>query len=124
MKHAVIPTVLAVFALGGTALAQATAPPVDLEGDIARWFLDLSILGGVVAAIVGFIRKRVWVTLDGIAVNVVAVVVGVAITLAGKPLELHVMPWIPAILYGAGAGLLASGLVELGRTVAGKRLGG
>lgn len=113
---------LAVLAFGGLALAQATAP-FDLEGAIATWFLELSVLGGVVATIVAFARKRI-IALDGLAVNALAVGVGAFITIAGKLLGIHAMAWIPAVLYGVGAGLWATGLVELGRSIAGKRLGG
>lgn len=116
---------LAVLAFGGLALAQGVPAvgPVTVN-DLSSWFLDIAVLGGVVAAAVSFIRKRIWTTMDGIAVNIVAIAIGVLFTLLGRPLELHAMDWIPSILYGIGAGLAATGLVELGRTVSGKRSGG
>jgi uncharacterized membrane protein (DUF441 family) len=75
---------------------------VDLN--LAAWAADIAVMALALTGIVAGIRKYVWKTLDGVAVNAAAVALGV---LAGAGLHyLTYFPTLPAgLMHGLAAGL-------------------
>lgn len=105
-------TVLALgFVLSGLALAQEGSIPTDIR----QWFTSTASLAAVVAALVALIRKHIWKTLDSLAVVGVSLVLGVGLAYVGKLMGYLGGDWF---LFGLSAGLMASGGVDLLRSVA------
>ena len=100
-----------VVVAGNLALAQDSIPT-----DISQWFSTTAALAAVVAALVALIRKHVWKTLDGLLVVAVSIVLGVALGFLGKSLGYLGGDWL---LFGLSAGFMASGGVDLLRSLRG-----
>lgn len=103
-------TILSV--VGGLALGQAEAIPAD----ISAWFSSTASLAAVIAALLALLRKHVLKTLDGVAVIAVSLVLGVVLGYLGKVIGYLGGDWI---IFGLGAGVLASGGVDLVRGLRG-----
>ena len=101
---------VALALLGSLALAQGG----DIPTDISQWFASTASLAAVVAALVALIRKHILKTLDGLAVVGVSLVLGVGLAYVGKLLGYLGGDWL---LFGLSAGLMASGGVDLLRSV-------
>lgn len=105
-------TVLAFgFVLSGLALAQEGSIPTD----ISQWFASTASLAAVVATLVALIRKHILKTLDGLAVVGVSLALGVGLAYVGKLMGYLGADWL---IFGLSAGVMASGGVELLRSVA------
>ena len=96
--------------LGSVALAQEGSIPTD----ISQWFTSTASLAAVVAALVALIRQHILKGLDGLAVVGVSLALGVALAYAGKLMGYLGGDWP---LFGLSAGLMASGGVDLLRSV-------
>ena len=96
--------------LGSVALAQGE----DIPTDISQWFTSTASLAAVVAALVALIRQHILKGLDGLAVVGVSLALGVALAYAGKLMGYLGGDWP---LFGLSAGLMASGGVDLLRSV-------
>jgi len=104
-------TIVAVTAVLGVALAQEGSIPTDIR----QWFASTASLAAVVAALVALVRKHILRTLDGLAVVVLSLVLGVGLAYVGKLMGYLGGDWL---LFGLSAGLMASGGVDLLRSVA------
>ena len=102
-----------VFAIvaGGLTLAQDSIPT-----DISQWFTSTAALAVVVAALVALVRKHIWKQLDGLPVVVVSIALGVALGYLGKSLGYLGGDWL---LFGLSAGFMASGGVDLLKSLRG-----
>ena len=107
-----------VFAIvaGSMALAQDSIPT-----DISQWFASSAALAAVVAALVALIRKHLWKKLDGLLVVAVSIVLGVVLGFLGKSLGYLGGDWL---LFGLSAGFMASGGVDLLKSLRGGGNGG
>jgi len=105
-----------VVVVGNLALAQDSIP-----ADISQWFANTAALAAVVAALVALIRKHVWKKLDGLPVVAVSVVLGVVLGYVGKLLGYLGSDWL---LFGLSAGFMASGGVDLLKSLRGGGNGG
>ena len=103
---------LLVFAL----TALATALGLDAT-DPTLWFGETAALAVVVAAVIAAIRKGI--SLDGIAVVIASVAVGGALGGVGFAAGLFAAgsTLVQAVAFGLGAGWLASGGVDLLRSL-------
>jgi len=104
-------TIVAVTAVLGVALAQEGSIPTDIR----QWFASTASLAAVVAALVALVRKHILRTLDGLAVVVLSLVLGVGLAYVGKLMGYLGGDWL---LFGLSAGLMASGGLDLLRSVA------
>lgn len=104
---------LIIFAL----TAVATALGLDAT-DPTLWFGETAILAGVVAAVIAYLRTAIK-ALDGVAVIVVSVLVGGALGGLGFAADLFATgsTLVQAVAFGLGAGWLASGGVDLLRSL-------
>ncbi len=75
-----------------------------LDLNLAAWAADIGVMAAAIVVIVAGVRKYVWKTLDGLAVNAVAVVIGLA---GGAVLHFATyFPTLPAgLMHGFAAGL-------------------
>ena len=107
-----------VFAIvaGSMALAQDSIPT-----DISQWFASSAALAAVVAALVALIRKHLWKKLDGLPVVAVSIALGVVLGFLGKSLGYLGSDWL---LFGLSAGFMASGGVDLLKSLRGGGNGG
>ena len=105
-----------VVVVGNLALAQDSIPT-----DISQWFASSAALAAVVAALVALIRKHLWKKLDGLPVVAVSVVLGVVLGYVGKLLGYLGSDWL---LFGLSAGFMASGGVDLLKSLRGGGNGG
>ena len=96
--------------LVGFALAQDTT--TSTAPDVAAWFASTAALAAVIAAAVAFIRKHIIKTLDGLGVILASIVVGAALGLVGQLLGYVEGGTVSGLLFGASAGLVASGGVD------------
>jgi hypothetical protein len=94
----------------GLALAQDASIPTN----VAEWFASQASLAAVVAALVALVRKHLWKSLDGPAVVGVSVALGIVLAYLGHRLGYLGADWF---VFGAAAGLLASGGVDALRTI-------
>lgn len=103
---------LLVFAL----TALATALGLDAT-DPTLWFGEAAALALVVGAVIAYLRQQV--ALDGIAVVIASVVVGGALGGVGYAAGLFAAgsTLVQAVAFGLGAGWLASGGVDLLRSL-------
>ncbi|AZF88267.1 rhomboid family intramembrane serine protease [Meiothermus phage MMP7] len=99
------------LALWGLGLAQDTG---SISTDISQWFASTASLAAVVAALMALVRKHILKGLDGLAVVGVSLVLGVGLAFLGKTLGYLGGDWL---LFGLSAGLMASGGVDLLRSV-------
>ena len=104
-------TIVAVTAVLGVALAQEGSIPTDIR----QWFASTASLAAVVAALVALVRKHILRTLDGLAVVVLSLVLGVGLAYVGKLMGYLGGDWL---LFGLSAGLMASGGLDILRSVA------
>jgi len=104
-------TIVAVTAVLGVALAQEGSIPTDIR----QWFASTASLAAVVAALVALVRKHILRTLDGLAVVVLSLVLGVGLAYVGILMGYLGGDWL---LFGLSAGLMASGGLDLLRSVA------
>ena len=100
-----------VAVVGSLAVARDSIPT-----DISQWFTSTAALAVVVAALVALIRKHVWKQLDGLPVVAVSVALGVALGFLGKSLGYLGGDWL---LFGLSAGFMASGGVDLLKSLRG-----
>ena len=100
-----------VVVVGNLALAQDSIPT-----DISQWFASSAALAAVVAALVALIRKHLWKKLDGLPVVAVSIALGVVLGFLGKSLGYLGGNWL---LFGLSAGFMASGGVDLLRSLRG-----
>jgi len=105
-----------VVVAGNLALAQDSIPT-----DISQWFSTTAALAAVVAALVALIRKHIWKQLDGLLVVVVSIALGVVLGFLGKSLGYLGGDWL---LFGLSAGFMASGGVDLLKSLRGGSNGG
>jgi len=103
-----------VFAIvaGNLALAQDSIPT-----DVSQWFTNTAALAAVVAALVALVRKHIWKQLDGLPVVAVSIALGVVLGFLGKSLGYLGGDWL---LFGLSAGFMASGGVDLLRSLRGR----
>jgi len=101
---------------GNLALAQDSIPT-----DISQWFANTAALTAVVAALVALVRKHLWKGLDGLPVVAVSIALGVALGFLGKSLGYLGGDWL---LFGLSAGFMASGGVDLLKSLRGGGNGG
>jgi hypothetical protein len=97
--------------IGNPALAQNSIPT-----DISQWFASTAALAAVVAALVALVRKHLWKTLDGLPVVAVSVVLGGVLGYVGHLLGYLGRDWL---LFGLSAGFMASGGVDLLKSLRG-----
>jgi peptidoglycan/LPS O-acetylase OafA/YrhL len=98
-------------AVGSLALAQDSIPT-----DISQWFTNTAALAAVVAALVALLRKHVLKNLDGLPVVAVSIVLGGVLGYVGKLLGYLGGDWL---LFGLSAGFIASGGVDLLKSLRG-----
>lgn len=79
-----------------------------MDLDLAQYFVDTASLAVLVAALVSFTKKHIW-KLDGIFTVIASVVFGALLGLAGRALGFLDAEVIQALLFGASAGVVASG---------------
>ena len=102
--------------IGNLALAQDSVPV-----DVSQWFVNTAALAAVVASLVAFLRKHVLKSLDGLPVVAASVVLGGVLGFLGKSLGYLGSDWL---LFGLSAGFMASGGVDLIKTLRGGGNGG
>jgi len=90
-------------------LALGLAQDAGIPTNVAEWFVSQASLAAVVAALVAFIRKHVWKSLDGAVVVAVSVALGIVLAYLGHRLGYLGGDWL---VFGLMAGLLASGGVD------------
>lgn len=102
-----------IFALS----AIATALGVEIT-DPAEWFGSTAVLAVIVGAVIAYLRTAVK-TLDGVAVVIVSVLTGGILSGLGFAGGLHAADTtlVQAVAFGLGAGWLASGGVDLFRSI-------
>ncbi len=105
--------------LVGFALAQDTTTPT--APDVAAWFASTAALAAVVAAAVAFIRKHILKTLDGFGVILTSIVVGAILGLIGQLLGYVEGGSVSGLLFGASAGLIASGGIDALKGILGSK---
>jgi hypothetical protein len=107
-----------VFAVvaGNLALSQDSIPT-----DISQWFSTTAALAAVVAALVALVRKHIWKGLDGLPVVAASVVLGGVLGYVGKLLGYLGGDWL---LFGLSAGFMASGGIDLLKSLRGGGNGG
>jgi hypothetical protein len=82
------------------------------------YFVSIASLGGLVAAVITFIRGVI-PALDGAArVRTTSILLGILFALIGKAANWFGGGWAEAIVFGLSAGASGFGLVDLGRTIA------
>ena len=109
-------SVIFAVAVGSLALAQDSIPT-----DISQWFTSTAALAVVVAALVALVRKHIWKQLDGLPVVAVSIALGVVLGFLGKSLGYLGGDWL---LFGLSAGFMASGGVDLLKSLRGGSNGG
>lgn len=95
-------------------LGLASAQDVGIPPNIADWFASQASLALVVVALVALVRKHVWKTLDGPAVVGASLILGIGLAYIGHRLGYLGADWL---VFGLGAGVLASGGVDAVRAV-------
>lgn len=80
--------------------AHAAQNATGVTFDLGAWAADIGALGVVVAAIIGFARKKLIPSLDGIAVQISAVAAGTVIGIG-----LHFLGYFDTLAGGAIHGL-------------------
>lgn len=90
-----------------------------MDLDLAQYFVDTASLAVLVAALVSFTKKHIW-KLDGIFTVIASVVFGALLGLAGRALGFLDAEVIQALLFGASAGVVASGGWDLLTGILGK----
>lgn len=99
-------------------LALGFAFAQDISSNPRDYFVSVASLGGLIAAVIAFIRSVV-PALDGAAkVRTVSILLGVVFALIGKSVDWFSGGWAEAIVFGISAGASGFGLVDLGRTIA------
>ena len=105
--------------LGGFALAQD--PTAPLSFDFAAWFASSGALATLgIIPIVAWLRKHVLTSLDGVAVVVVDVLLGLVAAAGGHIAGLLAGGWLEALGFGIQSGLVAAGLFQAAKTVTGQ----
>ena len=96
----------------GIALAQGVPDPATF--DFANWFVDAAKLAAGIVAIIAALRRYVWKTLDGEAVALVAIGLGLVVSVLGYVMHQFPADWtlFGALGYGLTAGIGAIGIVE------------
>lgn len=104
--------------VGGFAFAQdAEAAGLDL----GAWFVDTAALAAVVATVVAFLRQHVLKALDGFAVVIVSLGVGAGLGVFGSLAGYVDGGVLNGLVFGVSAGFVASGGVDMFRSILGKR---
>jgi len=116
MWKSVVFSVVFVAVIGNLALAQDSVPV-----DVSQWFVNTAALAAVVASLVAFLRKHVLKSLDGLPVVAVSIALGVVLGFLGKSLGYLGSDWL---LFGLSAGFMASGGVDLLKSLRGGGNGG
>lgn len=120
MKRLALIAIAAVFMLQSVALAQTDAPSISF--DLTAIFASTGALALFSITLIGFIREKVWKTLDGMTLTGVVFVTNIALAIAGFYMGAltAAADLYAALGFGVGAGIAAIGIVSQAYRVAAK----